>query len=73
MCRIEALGLQKQPRDRPYRMSRAGRRLFHYIETIVSKTKIKTTEEIIIGVNKSNLTVVKKEGLKYQFFSPLLM
>ena len=32
--------------------------LFHYIETTVSKKKTKTTEEIIIGVNNSNLIVI---------------
>ena len=64
-----ALGLKEQLRDRPYRMSRAGRRLFHYIETIVSKKKTKTTEEIIIEVNNSNLIAVKKKALSTKFFN----
>ena len=46
MSSIVALGLKKQPRDRPYRMSRAESRLFHYIKTIVSKKKTETIEEI---------------------------
>ena len=69
MCRIVALGLRKQLRGRPYRMPRAGRRLFHYIETIVSKKKTKTTEEIIIGVNNSNLIAVRKKALSTKFFT----
>ena len=50
-------------------MSRAGRRLFHYIKTIVSKKKTKTTKEIIIGVNNSNLIAVKKKALSTKFFT----
>ena len=69
MCRIVVLGLKKQPRDRPYRMSRAGRRLFYYIKTIASKKKTKTTEEIIIGVNNSNLIAIKKKALSTKFFT----
>ena len=42
MSRMVALGLKKQPRVRPYRMSRVGRRLFHYIEIIVSRKKTET-------------------------------
>ena len=72
MSRIVALGLKKQLRDRPYRMFRVGRRLFHYIETIVSNKQTETTGEIITGVNKSNLIAIKKKA-KVPSFSPPLM
>ena len=72
MSRVVALGLKKQPRNRPYRRSRVGRRLFHYIETIVLRKKTETTEEIITGVNKSNLTEIKRKP-KVPSFSPSLM
>ena len=45
MSKIVALGLKKQPRDRPYRMSRAGRSLFHHIERLVSKNIIGKAEK----------------------------
>ena len=69
MARIVALGLKKQPRDRPYRMSRAGQMLFHYIKTIASKNKTETIEEIQSGVNKNNLTEIKKKAKSTKFFT----
>ena len=64
-----ALGPKKQLRDRLYRMSRVGKRLFHYIETIVSRKKTVTKREIITGVNKSNLTAFKKKARSTKFFT----
>ena len=69
MSKIVALGLKKQPRDRPYRISRVGKRLFHYIETIVSRKKTKTTGQIITGVNKSNLVPIEKKARSTKFFT----
>ena len=46
MSSIVAFKPKKQPSDRPYMMSRAKRRFFHYIKTIVSKKKTETIEEI---------------------------
>ena len=66
MSSIVALGLKKQPRDRPYRMSRAETRLVHYIKTIVSKKK---TEKYNSGVNKSNLIEIKKKAKSTMFFT----
>ena len=45
-----------------------GRRLFHYIETIVSRKKTKTTDQIITGVNKSNLVAIEKKARITTFF-----
>ena len=69
MSRIVALGLKKQLRDGPYRMSRPGTRLFHYIETIVARKKTKTTDQIITGVNKSNLVAIEKKPRSKKFFT----
>ena len=73
MSRIVASGLKKQLRDRPYRMSRAGRSLFHYIETIVSKMKTEKAGKIKSGGNKSNLTEITKKARTTKFFMHLLM
>ena len=68
MSKIVALGLKKQSRDRPYRMSRAGRSLFHHIESLVSKNITGKAEKIITGVNKSNLIEITKEAKGTKFF-----
>ena len=68
MLKIVALGLKKQPRDRPYRMSRAGRSLFHHIERLVSKNITGKAETTILGVNKSNLIEITKEAKSTEIF-----
>ena len=67
MSGIMAVGLKKQLRDRPYRTSRAGRRLFHYIETIVSRKKTETAREIITGVTKAIIIAIKKKAKSTKF------
>ena len=68
MSKIVALGLKKQPRNRPYRMSRAGRSLFCHIERLVSKNITGKAEKTIFGVNKSNLIEITKEAKSTNFF-----
>ena len=67
MSKIVALELKKQPRVRPYRMSRAGRSLFHHIERLVSKNITGKAEKIIF-INKSNLIEITKEAKSTKFF-----
>ena len=61
------MGLKKQPRIRPYRMSRAGRSLLHQIESLVSKNIIGKAEKTIFGVNKNNLIEITKEANNTKF------
>ena len=67
MSRIVAMGFKKQPRIRPYRMSRAGRSLLHWIESLVSKNIIRKAKETTFGVNKNNLTEITKEAMSTKF------
>ena len=60
------MGLKKQPRIRPYRMSRAGRSLLHRIESLVSKNKIGKGKKTF-GVNKNNLIEITKEATSTTF------
>ena len=68
MSKIVAMGLKKQPRNRPYRMSRAGRSLLHQIERLVSKNTIGKAVKTIFGVNKNNLIEITKEATSTKFF-----
>ena len=61
MSRIVEMGLKKQLRIKPYRMSRAGRSLLHQIESLVSKNKIRKAKETTFGINKYNLIEMTKE------------
>ena len=68
MSKIVAMGLKKQPRNRPCRMSRAGRSPLHQVETLVSKNTIGKAGKTIFGVNKSNLIEITKEANSTKFF-----
>ena len=68
MSKIVAMGLKKQHRNRPYRMSRAGRSLLHWIKRLLSKNTIGKAGKTIFGVNKSNLIEITKEANSAKFF-----
>ena len=68
MSKIVTMGLKKQPRNRPYRMSRAGRSLLHLIERLVSRNTVGKAEKTIFGVKKSNLIEITEEANSTMFF-----
>ena len=67
MSRIVEMGLKKQPRTKPYRMSRAGRSLLHQIESPVSKNIIRKAKETTFGINKNNLIEITKEATSTKY------
>ena len=62
MSRIVEMGLKKQLRIKPYRMSRAGRTLLHQIESLTSRDKIRKAKETTSGINRNNLIEITKEA-----------
>ena len=54
---IIALGIRKQPKEQPYRRSRAGNKLFHRIHSIISSREKLATEKksLISTIDHTNL------------------
>ena len=66
MSRIVEMGLKKQLRIKPYRMSRAGRTLLHQIESLTSRNKIRKAKETC-GINRNNLIEITKEATSTKY------